>query len=72
MFGWEGERENDGGAHLGPQKKFLQNGEKTWRKIWLKDKNAQVQVAHGLQYGFLFFIFSIPTFFFFLIIDTSR
>ena len=56
----KGRGENDGGAYLSQQKSSLQNREKTWweKILYVKDKNACVQVAHALlQYVCLFVFF---------------
>ena len=57
----KGRGENDGGAYLSPQKSFLFKIERKLgggKILYVKDKNAHVQVAHGLlQYVCLFFFF---------------
>ena len=59
----KGRGENDGGAYLSPQKSFLFKIERKLgggKILYVKDKNAHIQVAHGLlQYVclFVFFVF---------------
>ena len=67
----KGRGENDGGAYLSPQKSFLFKIERKLgggKILYVKDKNAHIQVAHGLlQYVCLFVCFFFFVFLFFFL-----
>ena len=72
MFGWEGKRENDGGAHLGPQKKISPKWRENLEENMI-DEGQKCPWASCTCSSIWFFIFyCFNSNFFFLITDTSR